>query len=69
MSECVAGMVYDAVLLFMKAVSDLTETNSTLTAAAITKQMRSSGFRGIFPGPLSFEGVSDGVILKYWKSE
>ena len=58
MCECVAGMVYDAVVLFMKAVSDLIERNSTLTAAAITQQMRSTGFRGIFPGPLSFEGVS-----------
>ena len=54
----ITGMVYDAVLLFMKAVSDLIEMNSTLTAEAITKQMRESGFRDIFPGPLSFEGVS-----------
>ncbi|XP_062518112.1 uncharacterized protein LOC134193301 isoform X2 [Corticium candelabrum] len=52
----ILGMVYDAVLLFMKAVSDLIEMNATLTAEAITKQMRESGFRGIFPGPLSFEG-------------
>ena len=49
------GMVYDAVVLFMKAVSDLIDVNQTLSASAITNQLRSSNDRGIFP--FSFENV------------